>query len=92
MEGDVSSKYHKSRRSIIKIGLGARKICRNVFKISMKKDKILMLMGKKIKYLCSWEIEKRQNTHAQGNKYTFSALREKVIYLNTYETWMKRNY
>lgn len=34
----------------------------------------------------------RQNTHAQGNKYTFSALREKVIYLNTYETWMKRNY
>ena len=26
----------------------------------------------------------RQNTHAQGNKYTFSALREKVIYLNTY--------
>ena len=40
-----------------------------------------MLMGKKIKYLCSWEIEKRQNTHAQGNKYTFSALREKVIYL-----------
>ena len=37
MEGEVSSKYHKSRRSIIKIGLGARKICRNVFKISMKK-------------------------------------------------------
>ena len=59
MEGEVSSKYHKSRRSIIKIGLGAKKICRNVFKISMKKDKILMLMGKKIKYLCSWEIEKR---------------------------------
>ena len=82
MEGEVSSKYHKSRRSIIKIGLGARKICRNVFKISIKK----------IKYLCSWEIEKRQNTHAQGNKYTFSALREKVMYLNTYETWMKRNY
>ena len=82
MEGDVSSKYHKSRRSIIKIGLGARKICRNVFKISIKK----------IKYSCSWGIEKRQNTHAQGNKYTFSALREKVIYLNTYETWMKRNY
>ena len=51
-----------------------------------------MLMGKQIKYLYSWEIEKRQNTHAQGNKYTFSALREKVIYLNTYETWMKRNY
>lgn len=56
MEGEVSSKYHKSRRSIIKIGLGARKICRNVFKICMKKDK--MLMGKKIKYLCSWEIDK----------------------------------
>ncbi len=35
---------------------------------------------------------RKQNTHAQGNKYTFSALREKVIYLNTYETWMKRNY
>ena len=35
---------------------------------------------------------KKQNTHTQGNKYTFSALREKVIYLNTYETWMKRNY
>ena len=57
MKGEVSSKYHKSRRSIIKIGLGARKICRNVFKISMKKDKILMLMGnrKKIKYSCSWQ-------------------------------------
>jgi len=53
MEGEVSSKYHKSRRSIIKIGLGAKKTCRNVFKISMKKNKILMLMGKKIKYLCS---------------------------------------
>jgi len=55
MEGEVSSKYHKSRRSIIKIGLGARKICRNVFKISMKKDKILMLMGnrKKTKHSCS---------------------------------------
>ena len=26
------------------------------------------------------------------NKYTFYALREKVIYLNTYETWKKRNY
>lgn len=41
-----------------------------------------MLMGnrKKIKHSCS------------SNKYTFSALREKVIYLNTYETWMKRNY
>ena len=26
---------------------------------------------------------RKQNTHAQGNKYTFSALREKVIYLNT---------
>ena len=58
MEGEVSSKYHKSRRSIIKIGLGARKICRNVFKISMKKDKILMLMGKKIKYLYSWETNR----------------------------------
>lgn len=45
MEGEVSSKYHKMGRSIIKIGLGARKICRNVFKISMKKDKILMLKG-----------------------------------------------
>jgi hypothetical protein len=45
MKGEVSSKYHKSRRSIIKIGLGAKKICRNVCKISMKKDKILMLMG-----------------------------------------------
>ena len=32
-------------RSIIKIGLGARKICRNVFKICMKK---------KIKNPCSW--------------------------------------
>ena len=53
-----------------------------------------MLMGnrKKTKHPCSWEIERRQNTHAQGNKYTFSALREKVIYLNPYETWMKRNY
>ena len=37
MEGEVSSKYHKSRRSIIKIGLGTRKICRNVFKICIKK-------------------------------------------------------
>ena len=54
MEGEVSSKYHKSGRSIIKIGLGARKICRNVFKICMKKrlkkhahgekDKIPMLI------------------------------------------------
>ena len=25
MEGEVSSKYHKSRRSIIKIGLDAKK-------------------------------------------------------------------
>ena len=48
MEGEVSSKYHKMERSIIKIGLGARKTCRNVFKICMKKDKKPMLMGEKI--------------------------------------------
>ena len=53
MEGEVSSKYHKMGRSIIKIGLCARKICQNVFKICMKKDKKPMLMGKKIKYSCS---------------------------------------
>ena len=87
MEGEVSSKYHKSRRSIIKIGLGARKICRNVFKISIKKIKYSCSWEKKIKYLCSWEIRKKDKTlMLKAINTLFCVKKRKVIYLNTYET------